>query len=62
MTMIHFIALKTFLCGSKKYCAVHGSVRALVAAKRNAEKYFPVIAVLEYFREDIPSTEKFRSS
>ena len=47
----HPIALKTFLCGSKKYCAVHDSVRALVAAKKNADRYFPVIAVLEYFRE-----------
>ena len=50
--LIHFVVLKTFLCGSKKYCAVHGSVRALEAAKSNAEKYFPVIAVLEHFRED----------
>ena len=42
----------TFLCGSKDYCAVHDSVRALMAAKSNVEKYFPVIAVLDYFRED----------
>ena len=36
-----------FLCGQEPYCMLVGNRRALKQAKRNAERFFPVVGVLE---------------
>ena len=47
-----------YFCGQDYECSLHGSAKVLSAAKRNVEKYFAVVGVLERLDETLFVLEK----
>ena len=47
------VTLISLFCGSGKICKVIGNTEALQRAKMNVERYYPIIGVLEHFKESL---------
>ena len=48
-----------FFCGMKRECRIFGSTDALQLAKKNVEKYYAVVGVLEEMEKSLVVFEKF---
>ena len=49
--------MKAFFCGQEEFCINFGSEKALKTAKRNIERFYPVVGVLEMFEESMEVME-----
>ncbi len=50
---LFFPLLKPYFCGHRGECMEHGSAWALAEAKRNVERYYPVVGVIERLNDTL---------